>query len=219
MVVGLVLVVAALVAIVARPGQDNARPTLAPPAAGQATTVPIDQAPAGLVMVVDRVGTPRAVVLLVPALDGRGGDLVHIPLGTLFPGPGGAEVAVRDLGLRDGVTGVRDALGALLQVELVPEAVPVTEMPAGFGTGAGSDLDVIAADQPVWDRWLVAIRAGSTDEPSPAVLGSLGDELLELSKGDVVHHVLPVEVVGPSTERVRTADLDGLIARVFPGHP
>jgi len=193
------------------------RPTFATPTTVRAAVEDVPAGPPpGLVAVVDGAGQLRSLTVLAVAPSGSGGDLVHVPTGTLLESSAGA-VPARELMASGGLGAVGDALGKLLGADLLAVQVSVDRLPVGLSASGTADLAAIAADQQVWDRWLAAIRAGSVSEPSPAVVGELGNELLALSTGEVDHHQLPVESVGEGLERVRVADLDGLVARVFPG--
>ena len=193
------------------------RPTFAESTTTSVTTsVAVVGPPPGLVVVVDDTGAVQSATVLAVAPAGQGGDFVHVPTGTLLESVAGPK-PLREVAAAEGLAAVRDGVGRVLGVDLVAVELTIQRAPAGLSASGTADLATIAADQVVWDRWLAAIRAGSESDPSPAVLGELADELLALAEGRVDHHVLPVESIGAGVERVRVADLDGLVARVFPG--
>lgn len=100
--------------------------------------------------------------------------------------------------------------------------VPPERVPDLLGAPAETDLVRLVRHQAFWEAWTGAIAAEPGAAPPVGVMGDLAELVSNLAAGPIGHHLLPVEALGAdpgagALYRVRTDELDALIADVLPG--
>jgi hypothetical protein len=111
---------------------------------------------------------------------------------------------------------------------------PVLGLPAGAATvradqiapllaaAAPSELAQLVRHQAFWAGWLQAIKGSAAKAPPETSLGPTALLVRALAEDQIEHQGLPVESVGAAGEslyRLRSDELDGLLASVLPKVP